>query len=231
MTQHKGGFDTRIKIPTLSLKNDVLKPLTQKTKVYNTETMNAVLRESDIESVLIQYPDILQAVDAYGYSLLWHAAVGHPNINAVKTLLKAGAQVDMPIEAGSTVFMGAVFNGFIEIAELLRKAGANINHQNKNGHCALTMAVRSGRKESIEYMIRLSRIELALKDEFGKYPIEYFHIESENTHRNVLARVLYKKKLYDPLDRYVHAVGMSYIKETDPDLYDVVLKLQHGTKR
>lgn len=231
MIQQTGGFDTRVKIPTVSLKNDLLKPLTRKTKVYNTETMNKILSASHLESALNQYPGILQSVDSYGYSLLWHAAIGNPNIDTVKSLLKAGAQVDMPIEAGSTVFMGTVFNGYLDIAEILRKAGANINHQNKNGHCALTMAIRSGRKESIAYMIRLPDIQLALKDIFGKYPIQYFNIESENTHRHLLAHALYKNKLIEPLDLYVHAVGLPYLQETDPTLYALVSKLRRGTKR
>lgn len=213
-----GGFNIRIEQKLPSLQKDL-------------QSLKDIFNQHDFKLFLKNNPTILHKTDKYGYSLLWYAAIGNPNINSVKFLLHEGAVVDMPIEAGSTVFMSAVFNGNIEIAEVLRKAGANINHQNKNGHCALTMAVRSGKKESIEYLLKLPGIELALKDKFGKYPIEYFNIETTNTHRNVLAHALYKKKLYDPLNRYIHVVGASFIKETDPELYEIILKLQHGTKR
>ena len=218
MEKQTGGFKTLIQKNLLSLKNDV-------------QSLKDISTTSDFIVFLKKNPMILNTIDSHGYSFLWYVAVGNPNINSVKLLLQEGAIVDMPIEAESTVFMGAIFNGYLDIAEVLRKAGANVNHQNKNGHCALTMAIRSGLVESVKYLIGLPEINLGLKDKFDKYPIEYYNIENTNIRRNVLAHALYKKKMYDPFIRYLHAVGVSYIKETDPSLYEIVLKLQHETKR
>jgi len=222
MKTQKGGYNIRIenRLPSFFQKDDFRKFL------ENNLTSKDVFKQ-----FLRNNPKILHVTDSHGYSMLWYAAVMNQNIESVKLLLEEGASVDMPIEAGSTVFMSAIFNGLIEIADVLRNAGANINHQNKNGHCALTMAVRSGFEKSINYLIQLPGIDLALTDKFGKYPIEYFNIETNNTHRNVLAHALYKNKMYDPLIRYVRAVGLPYIEATDPTLYNILLEHQRRTKR
>lgn len=198
-----------------------------KPTVVETEQFKAILSSPDIAAAIRENPKILSAVDSYGYTLLWYAAVGQPNLKHVEALISAGVKVDQPIEAGSTVFMSAVFNGHLKIAEKLRQAKANINHQNKNGHCALTMAIRSGKPEPVKYLLSLEGIQLALKDNFDKYPIQYFNIQSTNTHRNLLAHALYKMNTddaKDALDRYIRAVGLSYIQHTDSKLYAIVTK-------
>lgn len=199
--------------------------------VVETGAFKAILSspDPDIVAAVQGNPGILSAVDSYGYTLLWYAAIGQPNLKHVEALLQAGAMVDQPIEAGSTVFMSAVFNGQLDIAEALRKAGANINHSNKNGHCALTMAVRSGKPEPVTYLLNLKGIDLAPKDRFGKYPIQYFNIDSINTHRNLLARALFNASkredtAKDALDRYIRAVGLSYLQHTDQKLYNIATK-------
>jgi hypothetical protein len=198
-----------------------------KPTVVETEQFKAILSRPEIAAAIQENPEILSAVDSYGYTLLWYAAVGQPNPKHVKVLIKAGVKVDQPIEAGSTVFMSAVFNGHLKIAEQLREAGANINYKNKNGHCALTMAIRSGNPKPVQYLLSLEGIQLAPKDKFDKYPIQYFNIQSTNTHRNLLARALYKMNTddtKDALERYIRAVGLSYIQHTDSELYTIVTK-------
>lgn len=174
---------------------------------------------------------ILHGVDEYKYSLLWYAAVRFHDIAKVQFILNAGANVDMPIEAKSTVFMCVIYNGYLDIADVLIKHGANINHTNANGHCALTMAIRSGSEKTIDYLIHRTDIDLAIRDIFEKYPIQYFHIDSTNTHRNVLAHALLegannKKKYSDALDAYVASAGLEYIKQTDKSLYNAYINLR-----
>jgi uncharacterized protein len=63
---------------------------------------------------------------------------------AVKSLLDAGAQVNVAAAAGETALMRAAARGHLEVVRLLLGAGADVHARSENGFTALFMAVFFG---------------------------------------------------------------------------------------
>lgn len=107
-------------------------------------------RESDLEKLLQEEPERINAKGAHGIPLLTHAAMSG-NLHLVKLLYKRGART-----GDSHALHNAVSRGYVDIARwLLENAKPDLNWRNFQGKTALAVAVDSGRKE--------------LVDLFGKY--------------------------------------------------------------
>ncbi len=71
-------------------------------------------------------------------TLIYASASGE--IEVVKLLLEAGADVNHQSKKGNTALMYASHNGHIEVVKLLLEAGAVADIQNNSGQTALSMA-------------------------------------------------------------------------------------------
>src|SRR5690606_39762150 len=78
--------------------------------------------------------------------------------SAVETLLRSGADVNLPDAGGNTALMGVCFKGYPDIAEMLIAHGADLNLQHGNGGTALMFAVMFGRNNLAEILINHGEI-------------------------------------------------------------------------
>lgn len=115
-------------------------------------------------------------------------------------------------ELGSSLLMTAVFKGHIKVAKVLLNKGANVNHTNDLGQCALTMAVRNGDLSLMKFVVDLPNIDLAIKDNYEKFPIQYLDPSLKQfACRDILADAILKKLEQKTLDeekkeRYIEAI-------------------------
>ncbi len=104
---------------------------------------------------------ILNVADSGGDTAL-NIAAGYPYPEAVRMLLEAGADINLPNATGDTPLMTVCasahdesadnLHGYTKSAELLIEAGATINHRNVTKHSALAYAVRA-RMDSIATLL------------------------------------------------------------------------------
>jgi len=69
--------------------------------------------------------------DSRPYDLVGEAATGREDV--IKLMLAAGTPVDSPNGHGDRAFLTAIFFGYIGAAEILLKAGADVNQKDENG--------------------------------------------------------------------------------------------------
>ena len=144
--------------------------------IFNTLTGNGVNKRNDD-----------------GETRLYRAARSG-NIKEVKRLLNNGANPDVPDAHGLTPLHQAAYWGETEIVDLLIKAGANVNAENKGrGWTPLHSAAVSGgmrsRKDVID-LLRKAGAEETPKDKHGWTPADYMQLWEEN------AAAAEKLKLY-----------------------------------
>ena len=84
---------------------------------------------------------------------LWTLAIASNNADTIKTLLKAGADVNATFGDGSTVLMGAAQAGQMESVRALLAAGASVKGQTGDGTTALTVAAQAGRAEIVRVLL------------------------------------------------------------------------------
>jgi len=96
------------------------------------------------------------AGDKNGYNPL-HAASSHGHVKVVEILLREGysstAQIDRIGFQGLTAFFAACIFGHLEVARLLLKNGANINHTNKQGNSPLLIACNVGKISTLQFLL------------------------------------------------------------------------------
>lgn len=85
-------------------------------------------------------------------------AARHGNLDIVKLLIKAGANLDFQMEEldRDTALMIAAANGNFEIVKTLVEAGADVNLKNYYGEQALSMAAHIGDKKIFDYLYPLT---------------------------------------------------------------------------
>jgi hypothetical protein len=81
-------------------------------------------------------------------------AVELGKVTQVEALLAAGANPNVPTEAGMTVLMSAVAKGHSEIVRLLLEHGADVNARRTDGFSALLFAVFFGRGELVRLLLQ-----------------------------------------------------------------------------
>jgi ankyrin repeat protein len=84
---------------------------------------------------------------------LWTLAIASNNAGTIKTLLKAGAEVNVTFGDGSTVLMGAAQAGQLESVRALLAAGASVKAQTRDGTTALMVAAQAGRAEILRALL------------------------------------------------------------------------------
>jgi len=110
---------------------------------------------SNIVRLLIRFgADVNQGQSEYENTPLMLAVRDPANIESVKHLIRANAEVDKENTDGDTPLTYAAVFGNIEAGEELLKAGADINHQTKLGQTALFIAAQKDEKDLALLLIR-----------------------------------------------------------------------------
>lgn len=87
-----------------------------------------------------------------GASALW-AAAGAGHLNVLKTLVKAGANVNHPTKTNSTPLRAACFNGCLDIVKYLIEHRADINIPNIFNNTCLMIASYKGHLEIVNFLL------------------------------------------------------------------------------
>jgi ankyrin repeat protein len=111
-------------------------------------------RLTHLISNLAHRPELVNAFSEDGFQPLGLAAYFGKS-EAVKYLIKAGAQVNSPSKnsLGVTPLQSAVAGGHLEITRLLLEAGANPNARERSGQTPLHTAVQNGDIEIVRSLI------------------------------------------------------------------------------
>ncbi|AXB56577.1 ankyrin repeat domain-containing protein [Flavobacterium fluviale] len=95
-------------------------------------------------------PDIQ---DKYKMTTLHWAVTREGQIEAIKTLLKFGANVNTKNHKGITPLISAVITGIMEYIQILVLAGAEMNTAAKDGFTELMYASYYGHEEIVKYLL------------------------------------------------------------------------------
>ena len=143
-----------------------------------------------IAQLLVSNPEIanqlfLSGVSGNKVSLLYIAAQeGH--LELATDLLVNGAQVDAPLNNGSTPLFIAVQKGHRKLVALLLHAGASIDARRKNGATPLHIAVEEGHWELADILLKYGAWVNAAR----KGGITPLYIAAQNGHRELVANLL-----------------------------------------
>lgn len=107
----------------------------------------------DSESKILENTTLVTSKDANHRLILhWAAVMGKQRL--VELLLKfQECPVDEPDDTGATPLILATLKGSLEIAEMLIKRGANVNHRNFNGHSPVKYAASKNHKDLLVYLL------------------------------------------------------------------------------
>ena len=109
----------------------------------------------DMVRLLIRFgANVNQGQSEYENTPLMLAVRDPENIDSVRQLIAANADVDKESTSGNNPLTFAVFGGNIEAVEELLKAGADINHQTEVGQSALFSAAQQGERDIAFLLIK-----------------------------------------------------------------------------
>ncbi|CAH0550336.1 unnamed protein product [Brassicogethes aeneus] len=144
-------------------------------------------------------------IDGYvieGASALWCAAcAGH--LNVVKSLVKAGADVNHPTKTNSTPLRAACFDGRLDIVKYLTYHNANINIANKYNNTCLMIAAYKGHLDVVSFLLENG----ANPNEGALCGATAMHFAAECGHLDVIKELLQYKAVFT-----VNDSGMTPIK-------------------
>ena len=105
----------------------------------------------------------------------WHEAVRSGDVDRVRAVLHAGADINALDEHGQTALMNAVYWGNLDIARVLIEAGAKLNHTAKFHLTALFLAVIGNRPQLVKLLVDAGA-DRNIEGSEGQYnltPLEY----------------------------------------------------------
>jgi ankyrin repeat protein len=104
-------------------------------------------RKDDVERMLDENPDLIQARGAHGISLMAHAALGN-NVELAKMLFARGATAGMSLALGN-----AVMHGDARMARwIIENGNPDLKWKNYEGKDLLTLARESGKQVMLELL-------------------------------------------------------------------------------
>ncbi|KAL1502206.1 hypothetical protein ABEB36_007382 [Hypothenemus hampei] len=167
-------------------------------------------REKVVQILLSKFnPDIEQEgvvkFDGYvieGATALWCAAcAGHLNI--VKTLVRAGADVNHPTKTNSTPLRAACFDGRLDIVKYLTQHKADIHIANKYNNTCLMIAAYKGHIDVVNFLLQNG----ANPNERALCGATALHFSAECGHDDVVKELLNYGAIF-----YTNDSGMTPIK-------------------
>lgn len=104
---------------------------------------------------LLIYYDADMNAQAFDGSTPLLGAVSAANEWVADLLIQRGADIEIKDYQGLSPFLLSAFYGDTVFMDMLSKHGANIHTLTKNGYNALDLAILSGSKEAVEYLMKL----------------------------------------------------------------------------
>ena len=130
---------------------------------------NDIIQETQtLQDVLSEEKDLINKKGELFYPL--EMAINLGNVDAIKTLIENGANVNLIIEGGETPFTIAVGSGNIDIVRVMIKAGSNVNQVNDYGFTPLHSASCNGDVEIIKLLLDAGA-EVNKRASLGQTPI------------------------------------------------------------
>ena len=108
-------------------------------------------KQKVIEHLITQWvPDVTMKQDNGRTALI--AAIEKSNTNIIRKLINLGADIDDPLNDGTTPLMKATLVGNYELVNILLKSGANPNLKNSNNDSALSIAIANNEKKILRLL-------------------------------------------------------------------------------
>ncbi|MEM8487427.1 MAG: ankyrin repeat domain-containing protein [Bacteroidota bacterium] len=121
-----------------------------------------------------------------GYTPLHYLAYGADNTEAIEWFVQHGVNPnEVDKRSGNTPLMNATYyNDTMPVVEYFAARTNNINHQNNDGHSALTRAIRRASAETTSYILALDADPLVLDKEGNNlysFLVNSFDVDEEDT--------------------------------------------------
>lgn len=133
------------------------KPKSEDVKAYDQESKpTSLFAQMKIGNTISHTDDVTSEL---------RSAVLHGNVEEVKKLIAASADMKALIDENATVIFSAIDSGSKEMVELLISLGADIRKvQNSIGWSPLQYAVKSGKKELAHFILGKIQEQMSLKN-------------------------------------------------------------------
>ena len=138
----------------------------------------------------ITLADPSKAYEATAELKFFSESLGSDDINKIRDLIKAGADVNVANTNGVTLLWLASEKGHVEVIKVLLEAKADVNAAHTNGVTSLWMASQNGHTEVVNVLLKAKADVNAARNTNGVTPLL---IASKNGHVEVV-KVLLKSK-------------------------------------
>jgi ankyrin repeat protein/L-ascorbate metabolism protein UlaG (beta-lactamase superfamily) len=124
-----------------------------------------------IQTILRQYPDLINAKDEEGETPL-HKAAAAGHIAIVEYLLTEGADIDARNNDNQNPLLYAAYHGHKDVVHLLLDKGANFKEPDRYGRTVLHYPVRGGYKDVVEILVKKG-MDITVEDGMGVSPLRF----------------------------------------------------------
>ncbi|HIJ64626.1 MAG TPA: hypothetical protein HPP77_01640, partial [Candidatus Hydrogenedentes bacterium] len=119
-----------------------------------------------------------------------HEAARDGHQDAVRRLLRRGADINAKDDAGRTPLHWAAANGHVGMVKFLVSRGADVNTKDNDGRCPIHLAAQNGHEATLT-MLAVRGADVMPKDKAGKTPLD---LAREGGHKQTAAAI----ELYAP---------------------------------
>nr|XP_003704502.1 PREDICTED: protein fem-1 homolog B-like isoform X1 [Megachile rotundata] len=157
-------------------------------------------------------------------SALWCAA-GAGYLTIVKTLVKAGANVNHPTKSLSTPLRAACFDGRLDVVKYLIEHNADINISNQFNNTCLMIAAYKGHLDVVSFLLQKG----ANPNEKAHCGATALHLAAECGHTNIVAELLrYGTKMTENVSGMTPLIAAA--ERTKAEVVEYLIKHANVTK-